>query len=275
MKPLLSTLDSGNRDVCENNEAVCKFMEPIMIFDIHSWASTKCAEDLKDKLKTLSGYGKFELMRENCKGHLKKSWARRGLQGQTFLTDFDAAKELIEKEQEALQLKAEEIGVSVLQRYNEVAIRLWPWDIVGIEVGKDLTIAESLRDKLDGRRKELKEKLKEFLQDSRREIIQESLDDKNVKIFLKFLEHQHSREERKEEKPILNQVPKDVWSFLLQKIIARLEAPLKMLHYDINYECSSSILVENPDEKLEHICRGLQQEKKNGLFNVYPKSVEG
>jgi hypothetical protein len=280
MKPLLSTLDSGNREVCDNNEVVCHFMEPIMLFDIHSWATTQCVQRLdQTKLKTLSAYDKFELMRENCKDLLKPARAHKGQAAQTFMTNFGAAKELIEKEHRALK----ENGGSLLQRYNEVAIRLWPWDIVGIEVGSDSTNAKSLRGKLDGKRKELKDKLIEFSREPHQAGFQNN--DKNIKIFLKFLEHQHSgwvkrhRNEAPEKKAgeenILNQVPKDVWSFLLHKIIARLEAPLKMLHYDINSDFSFSRLVENPPETLEHNLRGLQQEKINGLFNVYPKSVRG
>jgi len=257
-----------------------------MIFDIHSWASTKCAEDLKDKLKTLSGYGKFELMRENCKGHLKKSWARRGLQAQTFLTDFDAAKTLIEKEQKALQLKAEEIGVSVLQRYNEVAIRLWPWDIVGVEVGKNRSNAEKLRQEVDCRRSKLKNILEEVLNNHATidEIITHIQQTKNedFKIFLKFFEAQYSgwvarnkQAEVKYNEDILNQVPKNILSSILNKILARLAAPLKMMHYDIDKENQSSYMTENPAERLEHEISKLQQgEDEDGLLTVFKKVCE-
>jgi hypothetical protein len=290
MKPLLSTLDPDYSTACKNpTEETCKFMEPIMLFDIHSWASTECVAKCTDQdtLRKSPIYAKYQLMKNSCTHLLKKALARGGQKGQAFIEDFKAAKTLIKQEHKALlDQKETNKEQSLLQRYNEVAIRLWPWDIVGVEVGKNRSNAEKLRQEVDCRRSKLKNILEEVLNNHATidEIITHIQQTKNedFKIFLKFFEAQYSgwvarnkQAEVKYNEDILNQVPKNILSSILNKILARLAAPLKMMHYDIDKENQSSYMTENPAERLEHEISKLQQgEDEDGLLTVFKKVCE-
>lgn len=226
-------------------------------------------------------------MKNSCTHLLKKALARGGQKGQAFIEDFKAAKTLIKQEHKALlDQKETNKEQSLLQRYNEVAIRLWPWDIVGVEVGKNRSNAEKLRQEVDCRRSKLKNILEEVLNNHATidEIITHIQQTKNedFKIFLKFFEAQYSgwvarnkQAEVKYNEDILNQVPKNILSSILNKILARLAAPLKMMHYDIDKENQSSYMTENPAERLEHEISKLQQgEDEDGLLTVFKKVCE-